>query len=119
LDILRTFTVASRLLNFRRTAERLYISQPTVTAHIKKLEATLGCELFVRDGRGVRLTSAGKRFLPDAVSILERYDSSVTALSRWLEGRSSTLNITASPLVARSILPRAIRKFAQEYPEIA
>lgn len=118
LDILRTFTVAARLLNFRRTAEKLYISQPTVTAHIKKLEAALGCELFRRDGRGIRLTAAGRRFLPDAVSILERYDNSVSALARWLEGRSSTLNIAASPLIARSILPRIIRKFTADHPEI-
>lgn len=118
LDVLRTFTVAARLLNFRRTADRLYISQPTVTAHIKKLEATLGCRLFRRDGRGVRLTSAGRRFLPDAVSILERYDSSVAALTQWLEGRSSALNIAASPLIARSILPRAIHHFTAVHPDI-
>lgn len=118
LDIIRTFTVASKLLNFRRTAEKLYISQPTVTAHVKKLETTLGCELFRRDGRGIRLTSAGRRFLPDAVSILERYDSSVSALSRWLEGRSSALNIAASPLIARSILPHVIRRFTQDHSDI-
>lgn len=118
LDILRTFTVAAKLLNFRRTAEKLYISQPTVTAHIKKLEAALGCELFRRDGRGVRLTSAGRRFLPDAVSILERYDSSVSALTRWLEGRSTALNIAASPLIARSILPGVIKRFTQQHPDV-
>lgn len=118
LDILRTFTVAAKLLNFRRTAEKLYISQPTVTAHVKKLEAALGCELFRRDGRGIRLTSAGRRFLPDAVSILERYDSSISALTRWLEGRSSALNIAASPLIARSILPQAIRRFTLDHPDI-
>lgn len=118
LDILRTFTVAAKLLNFRRTAEKLYISQPTVTAHIKKLETSLGCELFRRDGRGVRLTSAGRRFLPDAVSILERYDSSVSALTRWLEGRSTALNIAASPLIARSILPDVIKRFTQEHADV-
>lgn len=118
LDIIRTFTVASRLLNFRRTAQKLYISQPTVTAHIQKLEETLNCELFRRDGRGVRLTAAGKRFLPDAISILEKYDSSVASLTQWLKGRSSTLNIAASPLVARSILPRAINRFASTHPDI-
>lgn len=118
LDILRTFTVAAKLLNFRRTAEKLYISQPTVTAHIKKLEAALGCELFRRDGRGVRLTAAGKRFLPDAVSILERYDSSLSALTRWLEGRSTALNVAASPLIARSVLPEVIGRFTKEHPDV-
>jgi LysR family transcriptional repressor of citA len=118
LDILKTYAVAAQLLNFRLTAERLYITQPTVTAHIKKLENELRCQLFERSGRGIRLTEEGKSFLPDALAVIERYQAAVTTLANRMEGRSQDLIIAASPLVARTILPTVIRKYTQTNPEV-
>jgi LysR family transcriptional repressor of citA len=60
---LNTFITAAECGNFRRTAEILFISQPTVTVHIKLLEAELGVQLFEREGKKVKLTEAGKRYL--------------------------------------------------------
>lgn len=118
LRVLRTFQTAARLLNFHRTAEKLYLAQPTVTAHIRQLEEALGQKLFERDGRRLRLTPAGQRFLPRAEAILAVYDESLQDLLRWSQGYRSRLVLVVSPLVARSTLPRAIKHFTAEHPDV-
>ena len=60
------FLTVSRLGNVSRAAEEMYLTQPTLTARIKALEDELGDQLFVRTSRGMRLTEAGKEFLPYA-----------------------------------------------------
>lgn len=49
-------------LNFSKTSEQMYVSPPTLTRVIQRLEEELGVELFFRDKRSVRLTPAGQRF---------------------------------------------------------
>ncbi|BDG61256.1 LysR family transcriptional regulator [Caldinitratiruptor microaerophilus] len=118
LRVLRTFQTAARLLNFHRTAEKLYLAQPTVTAHIRQLEAELGHKLFERDGRRLRLTPAGERFLPRAEALLAAYDESLQDLLRWSQGYRTRLVLMASPLVARSTLPHAIKQFTAAHPDV-
>lgn len=118
LRLLRTFTVAARLLNFHKTAEKLYLAQPTVTAHIRQLEEGLGVELFDRTGRRVRLTPAGQRFLPHAEAVLGAYDEGVQDLLSYHQGYRSRLAIAASPLIARSVLPRAVQRFTHAHGDV-
>lgn len=99
LRVLRTFQTAARFLNFHRTAERLYLAQPTVTAHIRQLEAALGQRLFEKVGRRMRLTPAGERFLPRAEAILAAYEEGLQDLLSWSQGYRSRLVLSASPLV--------------------
>ena len=60
------FLAVARLGNVSRAAEEMYLTQPTLTARLKGLEDDLGDQLFVRTSRGMRLTEAGKEFLPYA-----------------------------------------------------
>lgn len=66
--------------SFTRAADRVYVTQPTLSAGIKKLESQLGHALFERTNRRVFLTDAGSRFLPRAKAVLHECNMAVKAL---------------------------------------
>lgn len=76
-EAIRTFLELSKTGNFSRVAERLHVTQSTVSARIKVLEEHLNCQLFQRTSTGVSLTNAGKKF--------HRYAASMQQL--WQQGR--------------------------------
>lgn len=118
LKLLRTFQVAARHMNFHNTAETLYLSQPTVSKHIKQLETELGCELFERWGRSLTLTPAGERFLIYTNRLLATADAALEEFTAWQAGYSARLSIAASPMVARSVLPWVLRAFHDRMPKV-
>ena len=61
---LRTFIIAAEYENFRKASEQLFLTQPAITKHIKRLEEHLEIELFHRVGKTVTLTSAGLQVSP-------------------------------------------------------
>ncbi len=70
IDLLRTFLGIVETGHFVRTAERLNVTQSTVSARVKELELRLGRTLFLRGRSGAALTSAGLHFLPHAASMV-------------------------------------------------
>lgn len=74
LRLVRYFTVLAEELNFGRAAERLFLTQPTLSRQVRRLEAQLGTELLVRDAQGSRLTADGQSFLADAQELLALAD---------------------------------------------
>lgn len=75
LKALRCFVAVAEQLNFTRAAETLYISQPTLSIHIRELENELGAALFLRNHKQVFLTNQGVALLPAARHILESVDA--------------------------------------------
>lgn len=118
LNWLKTFVVAAENNNFRKTSELLYISQPTVTVHIKQLEKEVGADLFVRDGRKVMLTEAGRKYLKHAKTLLSLYEKGLSELHSFQQGFTSQLTIGISPLIADTILPFVLKQFLQSHPYI-
>src|SRR5699024_2745501 len=108
---LRTFVSAAESENFRQTAEKLYMAQPTVTTHIKQLEKNLHVRVFRRSGRIIVLTVAGRRFLRRGCLILSAYDTGSNELSAWYQGYKRMLTIAISPILAASVLPYIIKRF--------
>ncbi|MFB7173218.1 LysR family transcriptional regulator [Streptomyces sp. NPDC056254] len=77
----RAFVHAAEELHFGRAAGRLGITQQGLSKRISRLETLLGTQLFRRDGNGVRLTEAGRRFLPPARQALTAADAAVAAVT--------------------------------------
>ena len=71
---LESFAAVVRLGSFTRAAEELYISQPTVSTHIRTLEEELNTRLILRTTKSIEVTAAGKKVYDDAVSILQLRD---------------------------------------------
>ena len=92
---LRLFVSAANTLNFSRTAEQFFISQPAVTHSIKILEASLGVKLFDRTSRKITLTAEGLEFLPYAVRALETLGSAEMRLHNMAQGRTGHIRIAA------------------------
>jgi LysR family cyn operon transcriptional activator len=115
---LRYFIRAAELENFTRAAESLYVSQPTLSVQIHQLEKELGTELFVRSGRNVRLTQAGRVFLnraQQAVKELEEGGKEVDALSGLIRGN---LTVGALPMFGSQLVAHWFAIFNERYPNV-
>lgn len=115
---IRTFVTAASCGNFRRTAELLYISQPSVTVHIKQLEKDLGVQLFQREGKKIKLTEAGRKYYTHAKELLETYERGRQDLHSFSQGYTSELSLAISPLIADTILPFVIKSYTNKHPEV-
>lgn len=115
---LKTFVVASMYENFRQTSEELFLTQPAVTKHIKRLEEYLNIQLFERTGKKVVLTPAGHKFLSYAREIISKYEQGVKDFESWKQGYNRKLVIAVAPQIASSILPSILRGFMDENPTL-
>jgi len=118
MDQIRTFREVVELGSFVRAGESLNITQSTVSARMKELEAGLGQPLFVRRKSGVTLTAAGKRFQPHAATLLRvvqqaRQDIALPADTR------AVLNIGAQFSLWQRILLRWMGRFRTARPDVA
>ncbi len=113
---LKLFTAAAENQSFTKTAEQYFITQAAVTQHIQALEAALGCELFDRRKRPMRLTQAGKTFYVDAKNLLKQMDSSVSRAKDAAAGGSGSLHIGFLKGYERSDLSILARRFRRTHP---
>lgn len=114
----RYFVAVAEELHFGRAAKRLNISQPPLSQQIRSLEEELGVELLRRNKRTVRLTPAGEVFLQSARKLLRGAEDSVDVTRRAARGEVGTLQVGYAPGVEIDILPKALRAFAQKYPQV-
>lgn len=113
---LRSFLAVAETLSFTKAAERLGLAQPTVSQHVRKLEAAAKRILVARDTRDVRLTDNGDAMAGFARSILSAHD----AASRYFSGSAmrGRLRFGTADDLAITGLPRILREFRQIYPQI-
>ncbi len=119
LKTLRAFCATVEAGSISAAAERLFLSQPTVSLQIKALEKELGTTLFERSGPRLRLTPEGKVFYDMARPLLndfERLDERFHAQFERLE--SGELHIAAGETTILHILPEHVKRFSETYPRI-
>jgi len=115
---LRTFVAVAEEGNLTRAAERIFASQPAVSAHVKALEEELGLPLFVRTPRGMQLTDAGRSLKFKADSILHAAEDMLTqarGLRRELTGEL-TIALNSDPEFLRTA--ELISVMAETHPKI-
>jgi DNA-binding transcriptional LysR family regulator len=114
--LLRAFVALAETLSFSRTAERLGRSQSAVSVQIQKLEALLGCALFERDRRRVRLTPEGEALLGDARRILSLAEALLSrAGGPEVEGE---IRFGSPEDFATRYLPEILAAFAAGHPRV-
>ena len=108
---LKYFVAAAEHRSFTKAAEQFYLTQTAITQQIRLLEQTLGCELFDRSTRPVRLTPAGQVFLQEAKAILERMSQAADRVHDAAAGLSGTLRLGYVRGYERSDLSVLMRRF--------
>jgi DNA-binding transcriptional LysR family regulator len=115
---LRAFIAVAEAQHFTRAAERLGLSQSTVSTLVRELEDNLGLRLFDRHTRMLRLTHAGAEILPLARKAMADLDSVIGSSSELRTLGRGRVSIAASSLQAALMLPRMIRVFCAENPGV-
>ncbi|WP_207063123.1 LysR family transcriptional regulator [Motiliproteus sp. SC1-56] len=115
---LNAFVCVATTGSFSTAGERLFLTQPAVSKRIANLEALLGQRLFDRIGRQVSLTEAGAQLLPRARSILQEIDDTRRQLSNLSGTVGGRLSLATSHHISLHRLPRVLKRFSREYPEV-
>lgn len=105
-------------MSFTRTAQKLNITQPAVTKHIKELEKQLGVPLFLRQGNRIVLTQHGTKMLSHAESILSAYAHAEEAFQQVGATFHGKLHLGASTTISQYLLPQILARFNNSYPQI-
>ena len=119
LSQLRCFVAVAEELHFSRAAERLNMTQPPLSRQIRLLEHHVGVPLLERNSRSVRLTAAGKAFLPDAARILRIAEEATFAARRAAKGEQGNLAIGFTSASGYSLLPEVVRRLHECAPEVS
>lgn len=117
---LRAFCHAAQAGTISKAAQRLCLSQPSVSQLIKGLERDLGTLLFERRGSRIHLTDAGRIFLESAQPVIEAMDN-LPAVFRERMGAlgSGSLDIAAGESTILYLLPDYVKRFTDRYPQIS
>jgi len=118
LHQLRYFVTVARDGTFTKAAERLYITQPSLSEQIRKLETELGSPLFQRLGRRLALTSAGESFLPHAEKVMSEIEEARARVQEVCGLRRGRLSIGVLPSAAARLLPGLLAEFRRRHPGV-
>jgi DNA-binding transcriptional LysR family regulator len=119
IDQLKTFLEVCRQKSFSRAAEKIHVTQPSISAQIRSLETYLGHRLLERGGGKVTLTAAGRVFEPFAENCLSRLNHMVMTLADLERLPRGALTVSANDSTALYVLPVFFSKFRRQYPRVA
>ncbi|MBQ3935932.1 MAG: LysR family transcriptional regulator [Ruminococcus sp.] len=118
IRVLKYFLAVAREQSFSQAAERLYLSQPTLSRQLKELEDELGKQLFIRDNKGVTLTEEGMMLRKRAEEIIELVDKTADEVRQSSDRIGGKVYIGAGETYAFKLIADTAQKLQAEYPDI-
>jgi len=115
-DQLRSFLAIVDLGSFTRAAERVNKTQSAVSMHVRRLEEQLGCALFIKHGRGARLTAEGDELIDFARRIVQTEAAAYAALSR--KGLRGSVRLGIPDDYAETFLAEILTRFRHRHPMV-
>ena len=116
---LETFVQVVQSRSFSKAAEELFITQPTVTNHIKNLEEEVGTLLINRMGKKISLTNAGTILYNEALDIINSLQMIKHELSMYNNEIKGHLDIVSSSVPRKNLIPFIIDAFLKEYNDVS
>lgn len=113
---LRTFCVAAETLNYRRAADQLHVTPSAVSHQIKRLEAELDVELFVREKKQLSLSKPGRTLLEEIGPLLARIDEATERF--YSRSERPQLRVSVQPFFASELFVPALKEFTERHPEL-
>jgi LysR family transcriptional regulator, hydrogen peroxide-inducible genes activator len=104
--------------HFGRAAERCFVSQPTLSGQIKKLEDELGVAIFERTNRSVVITPVGESILSHARQVMEQVDAIQQTALASLDPLSGPLRIGAIPTISPYLMPLILSPLKKQHPQM-
>ncbi|MGE8159874.1 LysR substrate-binding domain-containing protein [Paraburkholderia sp. NPDC080076] len=115
---LRYFVALAEQLNFTLAAEKVHVTQSTLSHQIKQLEDELGSRLFERESRKVTMTQTGEAFLERARNALREVDEGLWSVRMAAEEMSGVVRIGTTHTFNMRIIPRCISVFVARHPSV-
>ena len=119
LKLLEHFISVVQYGSFSRAAQQSFVSQPTLSKSIKKLEEQLQVILFERSTRKLRLTDAGELVYEQSLKIIGSTNELFTLIDDFIEKPSGTVNIGIPPLIGTLFFPIIAKNFVPKHPNIS
>ena len=114
----REFVVLAQTCNYLQAADQLFISQSSLSKHIKALERELGVELFNRTTRRVQLTEHGRVFLPFARKLASTAHDAQAALADASDNERRVIDIGSIPVMVPYGITALLNRFEREHPNV-
>lgn len=104
--------------NMTQAAKKLFISQPSLSQRVQKVENELKINLFVRTAGGIELTESGAMFISMSRSVLHTYDIFMKQIEETLSSEKIKLDIGIPPMQSLTVIPTLVELFPKLYPEV-
>jgi len=116
---MEAFRAVATTLNFSEAARLVHLSQPALSAAIRKLENQLDASLFDRSTRHVTLTPVGHELLSAVDSVFGNVEAAMGSVADFVAGKRGRLSVAATPSLAAAFLPEVVAAFEARHPGIS
>ncbi len=117
-DYYRIFYSVAKHKNITSAVNEVYLSQPTISRSIQKLEESLGCILFIRTKQGVELTSEGELLYRHLTEVFRHLEAAEERLMQFKNFEDGVIHISATDMTMQYFLLPYLEKFKSDYPSI-